>query len=93
MKIDNIEQYERRHNLEFIEIPENNKEDVVDIVIKVGQALGVNLKKISQQYTDYQLHRTASLQTKKMNLRRLLQGSSAETYATWRSNGVLLQEN
>ena len=45
VKIDNIEQYERRQNLEFIGIPENDKEDVVDIVIKVSKALGVDLEK------------------------------------------------
>ena len=44
-KIDNIEPYERRQNLEFVDVSETNKEDAVDIVLKLCKALGINVEK------------------------------------------------
>ena len=45
LKIDSIEQYERRKNLESVVVPETNKEDTADVVMELCRALGVNVEK------------------------------------------------
>ena len=43
IKLDGIDQYSRRQNLEFHGVPQTNNENVVDIVVKIGKVLGVNI--------------------------------------------------
>ena len=45
MKLDQIEQYGRRQNLEFHGIPETESEDVTNIVVDISKVLGVYIGK------------------------------------------------
>jgi len=44
-KLDSLEQYNRRQNLEFEGIPVSENEDVADKVVKIGKLIGVNINK------------------------------------------------
>ena len=43
IKLDGIDQYSRRQNLEFHGVPQTSNENVVDIVVKIGKVLGVDI--------------------------------------------------
>jgi len=45
MKLDSLEQYNRRQNLELERIPVSENEDVADKVVKTGKLIGVNMNK------------------------------------------------
>jgi len=42
-KLDSLEQYYRKQNLEFEGIPVSDNEDVADKVVKIGKLIGVNM--------------------------------------------------
>ena len=44
LKLDGIDQYSRRQNLEFAGVPVSENENVVDVVVKIGKLVGVNVK-------------------------------------------------
>ena len=43
IKLDSIDQYSRRQNLEFHGVPQTSDENVVDIVVKIVKVLGVDI--------------------------------------------------
>ena len=43
-KLDGIDQYSRRQNLEFEGVPVSENENVVDVVVKIGKLVGANVK-------------------------------------------------
>ena len=43
IKLDGIDQYSRRQNLEFHGVPQTNNENVINIVVKIGKVLGVDI--------------------------------------------------
>ena len=45
MKMDELEQYDRRQNLEFQGVPQTEKEDVTQIILDLSEKLEVSLKK------------------------------------------------
>ena len=45
VKLDAIDQYSRRQNLEFLGIPVTANEDVIDIVVKLSKLVGVDITK------------------------------------------------
>ena len=45
MKMDKLEQYDRRQNLEFQGVPQTEKEDVTQIILDLSEKLEVSLKK------------------------------------------------
>ena len=44
-KLDSIDQYSQRQNLEFKGIPVTENKDVVDIVVKVGNLISTKVKR------------------------------------------------
>jgi len=49
LKLDAVDQYSRRQNLEFQGVPVKEDEDVIDIVVKVSKVIGVNITKKSRK--------------------------------------------
>ena len=43
IKLDGIDQYSRRQNLEFHGVPQTSNENVINIVVKIGKVLGVDI--------------------------------------------------
>ena len=43
IKLDGIDQYSRRQNLEFHGVPQTSSENVINIVFKIGKVLGVDI--------------------------------------------------
>ena len=43
-KLDDLEQYTRKFNLEICEIPEDEDEDLQDTIIKLSECLNVDLR-------------------------------------------------
>ena len=50
-KLDGLDQYGRRQNLEFEGVPVTEGEDVVDLVVRIGNLVGAKVKKLHDKVT------------------------------------------